>query len=92
MNQQKVANLLRKSLATFSGKISNLVLRVSKTTSGGPSSPSAFAYKGEVKPLCEGFERSITALPSSCASCSFVSPRGTNVARASSHLRGKTRA
>ena len=51
MNQQKVANLLRKRLATFSEKISNLVLRVPKPTSGGPSSPSAFAYKGEVKPL-----------------------------------------
>ena len=92
MNQEKVAKLLRKRLATFSGKISNLVLRVPKPTSGGPSSPSAFTYKGEVKPLCEGFERSITALPSSYVSCSFVSPRGTSGARASSHLRGKTRA
>ena len=90
MNQKKVAKLLRKSLATFSRKISNLVLRVPKPTLGGPSIPSVFAYKGEVKPLYEGFERSITALPSSCASCSFVSPRGTSAARASSHLRGKT--
>ena len=92
MNQEKVANLLRKRLATFSGKISNLVLRVPKPPSGGPSSPSVFAYKNEVKPLCEGFEHSIAARPYSCASCSFVSPRGTSVARASSHLRGKTRA
>ena len=92
MNQEKVAKLLRKRLATFSGKISNLVLRVPKPPSGEPSSPSVFAYKGEVRALCEGFERSITALPPSCASCSFVSPRGTSVARTSSHLRGKTRA
>ena len=31
MNQEKVANLLRKKLATFSGKISNLILRVPKS-------------------------------------------------------------